>query len=213
MLHQFNECKRGVNLINRQLYKFFLCYSVMPKKKTNSKSKNSKSKKKIEIKIDESILEKEIKETEKEEEKEEVESRQEEFNEFIESSPKIASSSPVLEKVRAIEKVPEIELPQVQQDKTETRRINYVISNEPKYSTLRREEDPDEKKYESVFIPPVLSRREIRASMRQEFLSPTERLMADENNPSLRFIEWENFDDAARLPFEKNEKKYKKFRL
>ncbi len=176
-----------------------------PKKKKENKSKQESSKK---IKIDESMLEKEVEEVE-----EKKEDEQKEFNEFIESSPQVTAKAPILEKVRAMERIQEIELPSAKQETTE-RRIDYVAkSNAPKYSVFGRTGEEEEKKYESVFIPPVLSRREMRATRTHELLRPSEQMLTDENNPSLQFVEWENFEDSAGLPFEKQEKKYKKFRL
>ncbi|MCX6747260.1 MAG: hypothetical protein NTU63_03970 [Candidatus Pacearchaeota archaeon] len=187
------------------------------RKEIDSKEDKKKKPKESEIKKSEgkeSDLEKKV------EEKNEEEEIEEEFNEFKEFvpqvAPQIATRSPVLERInRVTQTQQEVEIPN-QTAKTENKRIDYStvsnLTNEPKYNFSVNDEQ-EERKYETNFVPPVLSRKDSQ-SMRQEFLMPSDRSWKSENsNIDSQSVEWDIFEDIKKLPFETEQKKYKPFRL
>lgn len=177
-------------------------------KQISEESKENKQK-------SESELEKEIEETESQEASEVLEKTSEEtiddneFREFIQ--PSTESFAPVLEKV---------EIPQqesLEQDvastsvssKADKGQIDYsTTSNEPKYSA-------EEIKYQTNIEPPILKPAEISRNLpRQEFLEPvTEVEISPQNMMSPKMVDTEFIEEKTRLPFERDDKKYKEFKL
>ena len=99
-----------------------------------------------------------------------------------------------------------------QQEEREERRIDYSAQNQPNYGFERNTKDKEEKKYESSFVPPILSRREISGSeMKQEFLRPREETWQKGTNEQ-QLGEIDVIREKARLPFEE-QKKYKRHKL
>jgi len=181
------------------------------KKKENKKTKKTKEKAKQEEKLEE-----EIKAAEKEIEKTEAEP--EFFEEPIRQLPITEVKAPVLERI--IETQPEQQIPtesftdRINRTEREERRIDYFpASNEPNYSFQRNREENEEKKYESNFVPPVLSTREIfRQERRQEFLRPQQEVQSQrEEETLLEGIELLKQD--MKLPFEQEQRKYKRHKL
>jgi len=185
----------------------------MKKIKNISKKRKEKSKKSEEK---ESRLEEEIKEVKKEEKEIERNAEQEDdfFEEPIRQIPISAEiGAPVLERIiqknAPIDNPIEIEQPRERGE----RRIDYSpASNQPNYGFARNREENQEKKYESTFVPPVLSRREISGNeMKQEFLRPQGEAWNNRTNEH----QLENVDvmeQETRLPFEE-QKKYKRHKL
>lgn len=174
-------------------------HSKAMRKKTRKKSEEKKEK-----------LEEEIKKAE-----EEVE--EDFFEEPVRQIPTITEvSAPVLERIiqrQPLEMQNTIETGQPERETREEGRINYTATNEPNYGFARNTEENEEKKYETTFVPPVLTRREFsEEGMRREFLKPSENVWApsqDERQLSeIDFIEQE-----TRLPFEEQQKKYKRTKL
>ncbi len=175
----------------------------MKRQKKIKEKKAKKSEEKKETKLEEEIIkiEKQIKE-------------EDFFEEPVRQLPISAeSSAPVLERI--IQR--EIPTPIVeQQAERETAgnesRINYTSANEPQYGFQRNTANDEEKKYETNFVPPVLSRREFSADMKREFLKSPEQAWgskADEQG-----LEEINFmEEKRRLPFEEQQKKYRRAKL
>ena len=95
----------------------------------------------------------------------------------------------------------------------EEAKINYSPTNEPNYGFARNKEEDKEKKYETNFVPPVLTRREFSTeNMRREFLkSPEQTWNSQTNEQQLDDIDF--IQEETRLPFEEQQKKYKRARL
>lgn len=180
----------------------------MKKKKIYSKKKKKKIKK--EKPKEESEIEEEIKEAEKEIEKKDIIER-EGIKEFLLPTE---VKAPVLERIaiqRPIEEPPIIPEIDLTEKSGRERRIDYSsVSNEPKYtSEIGRGE---EKKYETTFIPPVLTRREI--SNREDFFRPREDTWGEAKQISETPQQFEIMDTTGRrLPFEEEQKKYKKVKF
>jgi len=124
------------------------------------------------------------------------------------------TKAPVLERI--IQRQMPIENPVEIEQQRETRgerRIDYSpVSNEPNYGFARNTED-EEKKYESTFVPPVLTRMEISGNeMRQEFLKPQNETLGNKINENWQSIDIDIVEEETRLPFEE-QKKYKRFKL
>lgn len=176
-------------------------------KKTNSKKKGKK-KSKIEEK-EETKLEEEIKQAEKEIEEKEF------FEEPVRQIPISAEiKAPVLERIIERQTIP---LQNPVETEAERRagegRIDYSpASNEPNYGFTRNIREDEEKKYETSFIPPVLTRREISENeIRQEFLKqPAESWSNRIDESQLNKIDF--IEEGTKLPFEE-QKKYKRFKL
>jgi len=177
------------------------------KKKENKKTQKS-GQKKERAKPEETRLEEEIKEAEKEIE-------QDSFEEPTRTIPiQTETSAPVLERIiQRQEQVEPIQQFTNQREERRERRIDYSpASNQPDYGFERATEENEGKKYESTFVPPVLSRREIQTEgMRQEFLRPSGETGTNENRQNqLEGIDI--LEEETRLPFEE-QKKYKRFKL
>jgi len=178
----------------------------MKTKKNSKKKKTKKSEKRQKAKplAEETKLEKEVKNAEEEEFFEEP-VRQISISEEI--------KAPVLERVIErqipIQNQFEIQLP----EETRERRIDYSpVSNEPNYSFTRTTTEEEEKKYETNFVPPVLTRREIQErEIRQEFLKPPAEDWGNRIDESL-LNEIGFLEDERKLPFEE-QKKYKRLKL
>lgn len=117
--------------------------------------------------------------------------------------------APVLEKIISQEPVP---MPEIapQEIEREEKEINYV-SNEPKYST-GREVEQEERKYETSFIPPVLNQRE--SIGREEFFKPMRSAWERTEQIAETPEHFERFEtERRRLPFEEEQKKYKRVKF
>ncbi len=188
----------------------------MKDKKASSNKKESRKAKKPKEKKEETKLEEELKEAEREI-KDKPSTEQEFFEEPVRQLPITEAKAPVLERIiQNQEQIISTEDFNERNDRIEReeRRIDYSpVSNAPDYSFQRsaREENKD-KKYESSFVPPVLSRREIfKDETRQEFLRPAanpwrEHEQQEETN------EIELLSQELKLPFEE-QKKYKRHKL
>jgi hypothetical protein len=197
----------------------------MAKKKTSSKKSDGK----LEVSHSHSktMREKKIKKAEEEKEErleEEVEQAEKEFEQSDEETffeepikqifPSIEISAPILERIiqREVPVQPLIETEQTGREE-DKKRINYSPTNEPKYGFVRRTEEK-EKKYETNFVPPVLTRRELfsEGGMRREFLKPSENIWSNQSNEQ-QLNEIDFVEQEARLPFEEQQKKYKRAKL
>lgn len=183
----------------------------MKKIKRNSEKTKKKKSKKEKRKIDFSDIEEKIKQLEAEKEIEEQTESEDNFFEPIRTIPISAEiSAPVLERIiqreTPIDSSVEIESP-----REEERRIDYSAQNQPNYGFQRATGENEEKKYESTFVPPVLSRRGELDAIRPKFLKPPTETWTPtrENN---EFIESEFIEEERKLPFEE-QKKYKRFKL
>jgi len=179
------------------------------KKQKNSKKPRKKTKKSEERK--EEKLEEEIKEAEEEIEEGEI------FEEPVRQIPTITEiSAPILERI--IQRQPSemqntIEPEQPEREMREERRIDYTVTNEPNYGFARNTEEDEEKKYETTFVPPVLTRREFsEEGMRREFLKPSENVWNTQSNER-QLSEVDFIEQETRLPFEEQQKKYKRTKL
>ncbi len=174
------------------------------KKKFISKKEKKRIIKKEQKKISE--IEEEVKKAEKEIEEEKSEIREERISEFL--TP-MNIKAPVLERIASQQRM-ETPAERNMQEKSGEKKIDYAASNEPKYSTgIIREE---EKKYETSFIPPVLARDES-MNRKHEFLRPTEKMTWErQTNQDSQFIETDVIEHG-RLPFEGEQKKYKKIKF
>ena len=191
----------------------------MKNNKTSSKKKEKKKKTKEKAKQEEK-LEEEIKAAEKEIEKTEAEP--EFFEEPIRQIPISTETAPVLERIIERQTQEQIIPPEdfANREKAEQsreRRVDYSpVSNQPNYGFQRdATEENREKKYESAFVPPVLSRREIfREEMRQEFLHPQQEIQNKEKGTDETLLEGiEILKQDMKPMFGEEEKKYKRHRL
>ena len=147
-------------------------------------------------------LEEEIKETE-----EDIEDNK--FVEFLQISTE--PNPPVLEKIQHSQEIATLEqniisTPISQDEKTQS---DYAIDlNKPDYLEKNIE---TEQEYQTNFSPPVLEPVKISEEFQtQEFLDPLAGRMIDSsNNLNQKMIETRFIERHARLPFEKDEKKYK----
>lgn len=175
----------------------------MGKKSVSKKEK--KITKKEEKKISE--IEKEVGQAEKEIKEERAEKTEKRISEFLTLNN---VKAPVLERIASQQRT-ENQAETEQQNRTRREgKIDYSASNEPKYGAVRIKKE--EKKYETSFVPPVLTRNEP-IGRRQEFLRPTETSTWDrQNSQGSQFIETGTIAHG-RLPFEGEQKKYKKVRF
>ncbi len=170
-----------------------------PKKKISKKRTKKKTGNKEETK-----LEREIKEAENEIKGEETVERQEAIREFL---PVTEIKAPVLERI--MQRQAPIQPVVGEQRQENERRIDYSV-NQPNY-TARNTTEEDERKYETNFVPPVLTRRDFTDnSMRREFLKPQERVWGNIDESELNEVEF--FEEERKLPFEE-QKKYKKYKF
>ena len=180
----------------------------MKKTKSLSKKKTKKSgQKKERAKPEETKLEEEIKEAEKEIE-------QDSFEEPARTIPiQTETSAPVLERIIQRQEQMPVEQFANQREERRERKIDYsTASNQPDYGFERTTQENGQKKYESTFVPPVLSRREIQTEgMRQEFLRPSGETGTNENMQN-QLVGIGIIEQETRLPFEE-QKKYKRFKL
>ncbi len=172
-------------------------------KKTKKVSK--KKSKKEEVK--EERLEEEIREAEKE-----IENEIDFFDEPRTIPIQQEVKAPVLERIIQRETPMPVPIEPQGEEREEEKRINYSV-NEPQYNFARNAKEDEEKKYETNFVPPVLTRQEFsEEGMRREFLKSPEQAWQNQGNESqlsdLDFIESE-----TRLPFEEQQKKYKRAKL
>jgi hypothetical protein len=177
----------------------------MKKVKKDSKKKRKKSEeKKKESKLEEGI--KEVKKAEKEIE-------QDFFEEPVRQIPIAEIGAPVLERIIQRETISTQISAETEQEKNE-KRIDYSPnSNQPNYGFQRNTEKDEEKKYETNFAPPVLTRREMPSNAtRQEFINPQAETWSNKINES-KLNEIEFIEEERRLPFEEEQKKYKRFKL
>ena len=178
----------------------------MKKAKKNSKKKAKKS----EEKKEESRLEEEIKEVKKAEK----EIEQDFFEEPVRQIPMIAETgAPVLERIIQRETIQTQISAETEPERNE-KRIDYSPnSNQPNYGFQRNAAESEEKKYETNFVPPVLSRREMPFNAtRQEFLKPPAETWSSKINES-QLNEIEFIEEERKLPFEEQQKKYKRFKF
>ena len=157
---------------------------------------------------------KEIREENLEEEikKETGEIETEQFKEFMHSSGRLIT--PILESQSPQRNIPlEQEIPTTPTTETkETRIRNYDLTNQTDYAP-RVETENLEKRYESRIEAPVLTPRE--NIMRQaQFINPIEQMnLPERETMHSRFIGAEFLEHERHLPFEKEDRKYKKMRL
>jgi len=174
------------------------------------KNKSVSKKKKKENKIKEEKLEEEIKEAEKEinlEELTKTENRAEENIKNFLISEEV--KAPVLERIANQETFLSSSRfePQQKKEIEEERKMDYAISNEPKYSagTTSLQE---EKKYETTFIPPSLTQRE---TPEREFFMPMKSAWEEAKQISETPEQFGMFESKRKkLPFEEEQKKYKR---
>lgn len=169
----------------------------MPRKK--------KSKTKTKEGTEESEIEEEVQEAEKEINFEEItENNVGGMTEFLTHTE---SKAPVLERIAS---QTQIQIPiELQKEITEEKRINYS-SNEPQYNTAK--EETEEKNYETAFIPPVLSTR--RTSEQNNFFIPRENTWGEAGQIRETPEQFETMEGIqGRLPFEEEQKKYKKVKF
>jgi hypothetical protein len=181
----------------------------MKNKKTNSKKiRQRRKKKQKKHKQKEGELEEEIKKIE-EEIKEE--------NFFEEPIREI--SIPAEIKAPVLERIIEKQIPPMQnqfetqpEPEINQRRIDYSpFPKEPAYNFTRTTED-EEKKYETSFIPPVLTKKEVlEKEIKQEFLKPPTESWSNKIDES-RLSEIEFVKEETGLPLEE-QKKYKKLKI
>ena len=173
----------------------------------------SPSKKKGKIKSEEkqeTKLEKDIEKVEEKIERMEEIEQGIRINEFL---PITDSKAPVLERI--IQREIPVQSSQIeieQRERTDDRRVDYApVSNAPNYGFARNtaNTDDDERKYETAFVPPVLSRVETARNMRQEFIRPQTGIWNDgnEQQTDIEFMQTE-----TKLPFEEQQKKYRRFK-
>jgi len=164
----------------------------------------------------ESELEKEIEETESQEVNKILEKTSEEtiddneFHEFI--KPSIESFTPVLERIEIPQQESleqNVDSAPITQIKDEEQIKYSATSNEPNYSTTEKI------KYQTNIEPLILKPTEISEDLpRQELLEPLTRLEINpQNNLRPKMVNIEFIEEKTRLPFEKDDKKYKEFRL
>jgi len=150
-------------------------------------------------------------------EKKEIKQKAETEEDFFEPVRQLPiqeeTRAPVLERIiQSQEPIMPMQQFTNQQEEREERRIDYSAQNQPNYGFERNTKDKEEKKYESSFVPPILSRREISGSeMKQEFLRPREETWQKGTNEQ-QLGEIDVIMEEARLPFEE-QKKYKRFKL
>jgi hypothetical protein len=181
---------------------------IKEKKEDNNKEIKKESKQDSEIK-EELDLEKEIEKTESQE-KNKVSVRKIEANEFHEFiKPFTESISPVLKKIE-IPKQESLEqnissAPIIQEKKDEKSKNYSTTSNEPNYSSSEKI------KYQTNIEPPILKPTKISEDLpRQELLEPRIRT---QTNLRPKMVDTGFIEEKTRLPFEKDDKKYKEFRL
>ncbi len=133
-----------------------------------------------------------------------------EFREFLQP---IEISAPVLTKVETPTQQPlELDLASSQTSiREEQTGIDYVTSNEPKYSDTTSTNNLDERKYESEFRPPILRQTES-GRLRQEILTPQREAGMQESQDTNR-IETNVLEQTRREPFEREEKKYREVKF
>ena len=186
------------------------------KKKKETKEEISEESNDNKQKSSESELEKEIEETESQEANEVLEETSEEiindneFREFIQ--PSTESFAPVLERVE----VPQQE--SLEQDVASISTATQIEQEPIDYtSAISRAPTTDEEriKYQTNIEPPILKPIEISENLpRQELLEPTTGIEINpQNMMSQKMVDTEFIEEKTRLPFEKDDKKYKEFRL
>ncbi|MFA4952704.1 MAG: hypothetical protein WC584_00615 [Candidatus Pacearchaeota archaeon] len=147
---------------------------------------------------------------EKEIVKETKEIQTEQFQEFMHSTGKLIT--PILESNPRQNIPPEQEIPTTPAtENRETGIRNYDIRNTNDYNI--RQIENLEKRYESRIEAPVLTPRE--NTMRQaHFVNPMEQMnLSEKETINSRFIGAEFLEHERNLPFEREERKYKKTRL
>jgi hypothetical protein len=176
----------------------------MKRKKINSKKKTKKfGEKKEESRLEEEI--RAVKKTEKEIE-------QEFFEEPIRQIPIAEMRAPVLERIIQRENISTQISVETEPEKNE-KRIDYSPAANSNYGFSRNTTKDEEKKYETNFVPPVLSRREMPSNvMRQEFINPQGENWGNKIHES-QLNEIEFIEEERRLPFEEEQKKYKRFKF
>lgn len=154
--------------------------------------------------IPEENLEEEIK-------KEGKEIQTEQFQEFMRSTGKLIT--PILESEAPRQNIPiEQEISATPTPETrETLTRNYDLRTATNYVSRQTQEDL-EKRYESKIEAPVLTSRQ---TMQQgHFINPLEQMnLPEENLMHPKFIGAEFLEHERALPFEREERKYKKMRL
>ena len=176
----------------------------MKKKKEGSKKKDTESSQE-KNQHKESELEEEVS---KEEESKQIEIIEDnEFHEFIQSSNE--SFTPILEKIETLQQESLEQnvgsAPIVQEKKDEKSKDYSPTSNEPNYSSSEKI------KYQTNTGPGILKPREISEDLpRQGLLEPRIRT---QNNLRPTMIDTKVIEEKTRLPFEKDDKKYKEFRF
>jgi len=155
------------------------------------------------------------KESELEEEIEETEKNIDEnkFIEFLQISTK--PSAPVLEKIQNAQEISTLEQDIISSPthKEERIQIDYESSlNKPDYSEQNIEK---EKKYQTNFSPPVLTPVNISKELsNQEFIDPLAgKMISPQNDQNQNIIETRPIERESRLPFEKDEKKYRNVKI
>jgi len=175
--------------------------------KKKSVSKKRKEKRIRKEKPEESEIEEEIENAEKEINLEELTKTENGAEENIKNfliSEKV--KAPVLERIANQETIPSFVQIGTERE-TPERKIDYAISNEPKYSagtTFLQEE----KKYETTFIPPSLTQRE---TPEREFFMPMKNAWEETKQISETPEQFGMFESKRKkLPFEEEQKKYKR---
>jgi hypothetical protein len=178
---------------------------MMKKKKSVSKKKEKKRKPEEKKKVEKSDLEIDIEKIEKELQPEKLPDFN--FEDRIIELPSEEVKAPVLERTIRQEPMP-VDFREFSREET-GERIEYAPTNEPNYNFARTPED-EEKKYETKFVPPVLTRRQFLADMREE-LKPQNEAWSSKTNEK-ETITTDNLEEQRRLPFEQ-QRKYKRHKL
>ena len=155
--------------------------------------------------IEEENLETEIK-------KETKEIQTEQFQEFMRSTGRLIT--PILESENTRQNIPiEQEISTTPTAETrETRTKNYDVRNTTDYVS-RTETKNLEKRYESKIETPVLTQRE-KQTRTAQFIDPIEQMnLSEKESMHSRFIGAEFLKHESSLPFEREDRKYKKTKL
>ncbi len=175
--------------------------------KKNSKKKDKKEKRKIrEIKNKKKIIEKSELEKELEDS---VENQEQEFRETPSPQIETTSRAPVLERIETPAINLEENLPQQTENQEERQEINYV-QNQPKYADTAGQERTEKRRYESSFQAPVLEPQRTETNRGNFLMRGNEPRLQQEQNSEDRTMETPTMENERRLPFEQEQRKYKK---
>lgn len=140
-----------------------------------------------------------------EEESPEVEINDNQFREFIQ--PSTEAGAPILERIAdAPEITPPLQGVVGEEDDRREEGVRYATASQ--YTQIN--EDEERREYSTDSGPPILRPRDQEGLQMQELLDPLKGL-TNQNTMNQKHIEPEIVDIKRRRPFERDEKKYKKF--